>query len=159
MLVHMAGFPCENDKIIKFCKKKGIVVLEDCAHALGTTYKKRHVGTFGKTGSFSFYPTKQITTGEGGAVITNSKKYYNKINCLKGFGIDKDVNQRKKQGEYDVKDLGFNFRMTDFQAALGYRQILIYKNNLRKRKLIAKRYIKNFSKSRNIFFLPFSNES
>ena len=77
-------------------------------------------------------------------MITNDKKFYNKVKMLKAFGIDKDINNRKKQGEYDVKGLGFNYRMTDFQAALGYNQIKLYKKNLIRRKQIAKRYIKNF---------------
>ena len=93
-------------KIIKICKKFKITLLEDCAHAVGTFFDKKHAGNFGMTGSFSFYPTKQITTGEGGIVTTNSKKIYEKIRSLKGFGIDKDINQRKKQGQYDVKYFG-----------------------------------------------------
>ena len=83
---------------------------------------------------FFFYPTKQITTGEGGAVVTNNKSFYKKIKKLKAFGIDKEISERKKQGEYDVVDLGFNYRLTDFQALLGYRQLQKYKENLIKRK-------------------------
>ena len=67
--------------------------------------------------AFLFYPTKQITTGEGGVVITNNEKFYKKIKKFKAFGIDKDIKDRKKQGDYDVKSIGFNYRMTDFQAA------------------------------------------
>ncbi len=159
ILVHMAGYPCEMSKIIKFCKKKKIKVLEDCAHALGTYFKGVHAGNFGLSGSFSFYPTKQITTGEGGIVVTNNKKFYEKIKKLKAFGIDKDIKDRKKQGDYDVKSLGFNYRMTDFQAALGYRQILNYNKNLKLRHLIAKRYIKNFSQTDKITHMPYSNNS
>jgi perosamine synthetase len=159
ILVHMAGFPCEMKKIIQFCKKKKILVLEDCAHALGTCYDKIHVGNFGVSGSFSFYPTKQITTGEGGMVITNNERFYKKIKKLKAFGIDKDVNDRKKQGDYDVKSLGFNYRMTDFQAALGYSQIINYHRNLKKRQFLAKRYIKNFSNIDKITYMPYSNNN
>ena len=71
----MAGLACEVKKIANFCKSRNLVLLEDCAHGLGTKFDKKHVGNFGASGSFSFYPTKQITTGEGGAVITNQKKY------------------------------------------------------------------------------------
>ena len=159
ILVHMAGLPCDLDPIVKFCNKKIIILLEDCAHALGTTYNKRHVGNFGISGSFSFYPTKQITTGEGGCVITNNKKFYENIKKLKAFGIDKDISERKKVGEYDVQSLGFNYRMTDFQAALGYGQIINYKKNLIKRINIAKRYIKNFCNFKNICFVPFSKNN
>ena len=139
--------PCNLKPIVDFCKKKKLTLLEDCAHALGTTYQNKHVGNFGKTGCFSFYPTKQITTGEGGMVTTNDKTFFDKIKKLKAFGIDTDVSERKVVGDYDVKSLGFNYRMTDFQAALGYGQIISYKKNLAKRIAIAKRYIKNFSKS------------
>ena len=67
------------------------------------------MGNFGVSGNFSFYPTKQIATGEGGIVITNNKSFYKKIKTLKAFGIDKDINNRKMQGQYDVKFLGLNY--------------------------------------------------
>ena len=158
MIVHMAGHPCEVNKILNFCKKKKIILIEDCAHALGTFINKKHAGNFGISGSFSFYPTKQITTGEGGAVITNDKKFYKKIKMLKAFGIDKDIKDRKKQGDYDVKSLGYNYRMTDFQAALGLNQIVKYRKNLKQRHLIAKRYIKKFSGNIKISHMPYSKD-
>ena len=156
IVVHMAGFPCEIKKILKFCNRKKIKVIEDCAHALGSKVNNKHVGNFGISGCFSFYPTKQITTGEGGALITNNKKIYKKIKMLKAFGIDKDINQRSKPGVYDVKELGFNFRMTDFQAALGYFQLKRYHINLKRRHEIAKRYIYKFDKNKNISHMPYS---
>tara|TARA_B100001063_G_C16700554_1_gene522320 strand:+ start:158 stop:1267 length:1110 start_codon:yes stop_codon:yes gene_type:complete len=159
ILVHMSGASCDLKEIIQFCKKKKIKIIEDCAHALGTKYKNKHAGNFGLSGSFSFYPTKQITTGEGGAVITNDINFYKKIKKLKAFGIDKDIKDRKKQGDYDVKSLGFNYRMTDFQASLGYQQIKKYKKNLADRKKIAKRYIKNLSKCKKIIFEPYSDNN
>ena len=158
IVVHMAGYPCELDEIQKFCKKKKIILLEDCAHAVGTTFKKKHVGNFGKSGCFSFYPTKQITTGEGGMVVTNDKKFFLKVKKLKAFGIDKDIKDRKKQGDYDVKSLGFNYRMTDFQSALGLNQIIKYKKNLQLRHKIVKRYLKNLSKEQKIQCMPYSRE-
>ena len=156
--VHMAGYPCEITKIRNFCRKKNLILLEDCAHALGTYENKIHVGNFGKSGSFSFYPTKQITTGEGGMLVTNDLKFYKKIKKLKAFGIDKDIRDRKKPGEYDVKELGFNYRMTDFQAALGYKQLLKYKKNLKKRHQIAKRYVKNLKNVNNLKIMPYSKD-
>ena len=156
IIVHMAGYPCKINEILKICKKHKIKLIEDCAHALGTIHKKKHVGTFGISGCFSFYPTKQITTGEGGALITNDKKIFQKVKRLKAFGIDKDINQRNKPGEYDVKELGFNYRMTDFQAAIGYFQLKRYFLNLKRRQKLAKRYIKNFRKNKEIQHMPFS---
>ena len=159
IIVHMSGYPCKMKEISEICKKNKIKLIEDCAHSIGTKYNSRHVGLFGMTGCFSFYPTKQITTGEGGMVITNDKAVYKKIKMLKAFGIDKDINNRKKPGHYDVKLLGLNYRMTDFQAALGYKQIISYKKNLRRRHQIAKKYIQNFSKSKLIKYMPYSSNS
>ena len=119
----MAGHPCHMNEIKKICKRNDIQLIEDCAHAIGTVYNNQHVGNFGKAGCFSFYPTKQITTGEGGVVISNDKKFIEKIKSLKAFGIDNPPNLRKKPGIYDVKELGYNYRMTDFQAALGVGQM------------------------------------
>ncbi len=157
--VHMAGYPCEVDKIAKYCKSKKLVLIEDCAHALGTYIKNKHSGQYGISGCYSFYPTKQITTGEGGALITNDKKFYEKVRKLKAFGIDKDIKYRKRPGDYDVKLLGYNYRMTDIQAALGYKQILRYKENLNKRQMIAKRYIQNLKNCEQISHMPYSKNS
>jgi dTDP-4-amino-4,6-dideoxygalactose transaminase len=158
IIVHMAGYPCDIDEIKKYCKKKKITLIEDCAHALGTYKKNRHVGNFGLSGCFSFYPTKQITTGEGGMIITNNLNFYKKIKLLKAFGIDKDIKERKTPGDYDVKFLGFNYRMTDFQAALGYGQLIKYSKNLTRRHQIAKRYIKNLSNVSGLKTMPYSKD-
>ena len=72
--VHMAGYPCDIEQIKSFCQKHNLLLIEDCAHAVGTTFNDIHVGNHGITGCFSFYPTKQITTGEGGIVISNNKR-------------------------------------------------------------------------------------
>ena len=159
ILVHMAGYPCEMNEILKLCKKKNITIIEDCAHALGTFYKNKHVGNFGISGCFSFYPTKQITTGEGGMLVTNNKNFYEKVKRLKAFGIDTDIKDRKIPGAYDVKMLGYNYRMTDFQAALGFMQLKNYRLNLRLRKSNAKEYIKNLKYGKNIKFCKFLKEN
>ena len=159
IVVHLTGLPCDLNKIRSIVKNKKISIIEDCAHSLGTKYRSRHVGNLGLSGCFSFYPTKQITTGEGGAVVTNNKSFYKKIKKLKAFGIDKEISERKKQGEYDVVDLGFNYRLTDFQALLGYRQLQKYKENLIKRKKLAKVYIKEFKNRKDILFPEYKNDS
>ena len=158
ILVHMAGFPCDLRYFVNFCKKRKIKIIEDCAHALGTNFNKRHVGNFGISGSFSFYPTKQITTGEGGMVITNDKKIFKKILVLKAFGIDKDIDKRKKPGDYNVKYLGYNFRMTDFQASLGLNQLRRYKSNLIKRKKNAFFLHEKLKSIKQIYTMPFSKD-
>ena len=159
IVVHMAGFPCEIEKISAFCKKNKITLIEDCAHGLGTYGKSKHVGNYGVSGCFSFYPTKQITTGEGGMLITNNRDFFNKAKKLKAFGIDKDIKDRKKPGDYDVRFLGYNYRMTDFQAALGLQQIKRYKKNLSRRHQIVKRYMNNLSKLKEISFMPYSKKA
>ncbi len=140
-------------------QKKKIKIIEDCAHALGSKFKKISAGNFGISGCFSFYPTKQITTGEGGMLVTNNYNFYKKIKELKAFGIDKDIDKRKKQGVYNVLSLGYNYRMTDFQAAMGYCQILNYKKNLKFRKKIADSYYKILSKNRKIKLPKFDKGS
>jgi len=156
IIVHMAGLPCDLRDIVKFCKEKKITLIEDCAHGLGSTFKKIHVGNFGITGNFSFYPTKQITTGEGGAIITNNKKIYKQLKQLKAFGIDKDIKNRKIPGDYDVKSLGLNYRLTDFQAALGLNQVKNYNKNLKRRREIAKRYSENLKQIKQVDFIKFN---
>ena len=140
IVVHFAGYPCDMNKILNICSKYNLKLIEDCAHALGTYYKNKHVGNFGDVGVFSFYPTKQITTGEGGMVITNSKKLFSLIKQRRAFGIDTDIKDRKVPGLYNVNSLALNFRLTDFQACLGYFQLLRYKKELRLRRKIAKKY-------------------
>ena len=151
IVVHMAGRACDMSEILKICSKHKIKLIEDCAHSLGTRYQKKHVGNFGISGCYSFYPTKQITTGEGGALITNDLNFYKKVKTLKAFGIDKDIKDRKKPGEYNVNYLGFNYRMTDFQAAMGYNQLKNYKINLTRRKGIAEKYINLLNKNDSYF--------
>jgi len=157
VVVHMSGIPVNDIISIKnFCKKNKIYLVEDCAHALGSKINGKHVGNFGDAGAFSFYPTKQITSGEGGAVITNNIKIFNKIKKLKAFGIDTDIKDRKIPGLYNVRSLGYNFRMTDFQAALIYTQLKRYKKNLFYRKKNAKIYEFYL---RNRHYLSFSKYS
>ena len=152
IIVHFAGYPCEINKILKICKKYNLKLIEDCAHALGTYYKKKHVGNFGDAGVFSFYPTKQITTGEGGMVITNSKKIFSSIKQNKAFGIDTDIKDRKIPGLYNVNSLALNFRITDFQACLGYYQLKRYRKELNLRKKIAKSYCKILNEVKKVKF-------
>jgi len=159
IIVHFAGYPCEIDKILKICRDNKLKLIEDCAHALGTYYKNKHVGNFGHAGVFSFYPTKQITTGEGGMVITSSKKIYNSVKQNKAFGIDTDIKDRKVPGLYNVNSLALNFRLTDFQACLGYFQLKRYKKELIQRKKIAKNYCKLLKKNKQVSFHNFMNNA
>jgi len=153
IVVHMAGFPNDMTEIMKICKKYKLKLIEDCAHCLGSMFKGKHLGNFGDAGVFSFYPTKQISIGEGGMVITNNKSIFNSVKKNKAFGIDKDISERKIPGLYDVKTLGYNYRMTDYQSAIGHAQILRYKKELIKRKVNAINY-HNYLKNIDFIKLP-----
>jgi len=117
--VHFAGHPCEMDVILKIAKKHNLLVIEDACHALGAKYRNKKIGSLRSDMTiFSFHPVKAITTGEGGAILTNSKKYYQKLISLRSHGIHKDA-----QGKNIMTELGYNYRMTDIQAALGVSQL------------------------------------
>ena len=122
-IVHFLGFPVEMDKLKKIARKNNLLLLEDCALSLGAKYKKIHTGLWGDAGVFSFYPTKQITSGEGGMIITNNKKIYDKIRIKKSLGVSKSFLERKVSGIYDTIDVGFNYRMSEIHAVIGLEQL------------------------------------
>lgn len=116
--VHFAGHPCEMDKILRLAKKHKLLVIEDASHALGAKYKNKKIGSLGDMTVFSFHPVKSITTGEGGAILTNNKNFYDKLILLRSHGIMKD-----KNGFNVMTRLGYNYRLTDIQAVLGWSQL------------------------------------
>ncbi len=149
--VHFAGKSCDMLAIQKIAKKNNLEIIEDCAHALGTKFNKTHVGNFGKTGCFSFYPTKNLTTFEGGMVITNSKKTASKIRSMRNHGINKSLKERFSTGypwDFDVSELGYNFRLDEIRSSLGLNQLKrLHKMN--KLRQDASRYYKKQLKSIN----------
>lgn len=134
VVVHFLGIPVDMLKILKIAKKHNLLILEDCALALGSKIYGKHVGLFGDAGVFSFYPVKHITTAEGGMLITNNKKIAEKIKSQKAFGVDKNYNQRNFPGKYDVKELGLNYRMSEIHAAIGVEQMKKVFSFLKKRR-------------------------
>ena len=133
-LVHFVGIPCDMDEIVAIADKYGLRVVEDCALALGTRYKERHVGLFGDAGCFSFYPVKHITTAEGGMFVTRHKEVAESITKLRAFGVDRSHTERTIPGMYDVVMLGLNYRMSELQAALGRQQLENISENLERRR-------------------------
>ena len=135
--VHIYGQVCNIEEILDVAKDNNLKVIEDCAHAVGTFHKSKHVGTLGNTGCFSFYPTKNITTAEGGMVITNSEKIAEKVRHLRSHGMTKSLKSRYSS-EYpwifDIKQSGYNYRLDEIRAALGITQLKRIKkiNGLRK---------------------------
>ena len=121
-VVHFLGIPVNLKAVKKIAKKYNLFILEDCALGIGATYNKKHVGTIGDVGVFSFYPVKHFTTGEGGMVITNNKNLAKKLRLLRAFGVNKTFSERKK-GMYNSEYLGFNYRMSEIHAAIGVEQL------------------------------------
>ena len=144
VVVHFAGIPCDMKKIWYLSKKYNFKIIEDASHALGAKYHDANIGNcrFSDVCIFSFHPIKSITTFEGGAITTNSKKIYELSKLISNHGIVKNLSQKKKW-LYDQKLLGFNFRMSDVSCALGISQIKRIKKFIKKRNDIAKFYDKH----------------
>jgi perosamine synthetase len=159
--VHFAGLPCDMPVISRIARKNELFVIEDACHALGAQYEYR--GKWIKVGSckhsdvtiFSFHPVKHITTGEGGAITTNNKKIYEKLCALRTHGVykNKKMTQKKELWYYEMRELGFNYRITDFQCAIGISQLKKLDSFIKKRREIVAEYGRSF-KDNNFFDLP-----
>jgi perosamine synthetase len=137
--VHYGGHPCEMDEINKLAKGKGITVIEDAAHACGSTYKGRAVGTLSELTCFSFHAVKNLATADGGMITLDNENWDKKLRRLRWMGIDKDTWHRTEGGEtyawhYTINELGYKYHMTDIDAALGLVQLkrLEYLNGRRR---------------------------
>lgn len=140
ILVHLFGEPCDMEAIMAISKEKGIPVIEDSCEALGATYNGKKVGAFGKAAVFAFYPNKQITTGEGGIIVTDDLKFAQVCKSLRNQGRD-------DSGEWlNHVNIGYNYRLNEMSCALGIEQLKKIKFILKKRKEIAKRYNDTFGK-------------
>ncbi|HNX91113.1 MAG TPA: UDP-4-amino-4,6-dideoxy-N-acetyl-beta-L-altrosamine transaminase [Candidatus Omnitrophota bacterium] len=161
MPVHFAGLPCAMGKIKNLAGKKNIVVIEDACHALGAGYvyagKKEKVGSCRHSDMcvFSFHPVKTITTGEGGAITTNSEKFYDKMMALRSHGKYKDKKTAVKgPWYYEMRELGYNYRITDIQCALGVSQLKKIDRFVSKRREVASYYDERFREIRDLIELP-----
>lgn len=122
-VVHFLGMPVNMDNVNKIAKKYNLLVIEDCALAVGSYFKGVHAGLLGDTGCFSFYPVKHMTTAEGGMLITKHEEVALKVKRQRAFGVNRHVGERITPGMYDVTMLGFNYRLNEIQAAIGIEQI------------------------------------
>jgi len=122
-VVHFCGIPCDMPAVMTIADRHGLKVVEDCALAVGSRYDGRHVGLFGETGCYSFYPVKHITTGEGGMLVSRHQDVVASIARFRAFNVDRTHSERAIPGIYDVTGLGMNYRMSEMQAALGRVQL------------------------------------
>ena len=151
--VHLAGQPCDMDEIHKIAKEHDLLVIEDGAHALGSVYKGKKVGTLSDMTTFSFHPVKPITTGEGGMIVTDNEQFYQKMMLFRSHGITREENlMTRNDGPwfYQQLDLGYNYRITDIQCALGCSQMKKLDRFLARRKQIVARYNEAFADCENI---------
>lgn len=157
--VHFTGQPAALDEINTIAKEHGLIVIEDAAHALGAAYKGNRIGSISDMTMFSFHPVKHITTGEGGIITTNNIDYYKKLIQFRSHGITRDPASLKDHHGpwyYEMQFLGFNYRMTDIQAALGISQLKKLDQFITIRKQYVNMYNQAFKEMKEIVvpFLP-----
>lgn len=146
--VHFSGQPCDMDRIHRIAEKHNLIVIEDGAHALGADYKGRKIGSISDMTTFSFHPVKHITTAEGGMVMTNSKELYDKLVLFRTHGITRNfelMSRNDGSWYYEQIDLGYNYRITDVQCALGISQMNRLDEFVRRRRELVRRYNEAFA--------------
>ena len=154
--VHLYGLPCNMSEIIKISKKFNIDIIEDCAQAQGAKFKNKYVGTFGRFGCFSFYPTKILGSyGDGGFILTNSYNDYKKIKRLRFYGIETEDKKNKFFNKYYSNENGFNSRLDEIQSSILNFKLKKVDQFINRRRFIAKLYIKELSSTNLI--LPKEN--
>lgn len=145
--VHFAGRACEMEAIEHIARSNGLRVIEDCAHAIETSYRGRSAGRFGQIGCFSFYATKNVVTGEGGMILTDDDAIAARVRILALHGMSADAWSRYSDSgykHYDVVEAGFKYNMMDIQAAMGIHQLKRVEESLRRRVEIWDRYNRAF---------------
>ena len=147
IITHIYGLPVDLQKIINVAKKKNIKIIEDAAEVIGLKYKNRMCGSFGDVSTFSFYANKHITTGEGGMIVTNKKDIYEKCKSLRNLSFSKSYFDR-----YNHDDIGWNYRMTNMQAALGCGQLKSINKIVKRKREIGNLYYKHLKKNKHLLF-------
>ena len=158
IMTHYAGFPCQIDTIKSIAKKNKLILIEDACHTIFSKYKNKYLGLYGNYGVFSLYGNKNMTTGEGGIIIS-SKENINKIKKLRNHGIERSLKERynSKNPIYNISNLGFNYRIDDLRSSLGLSQIkkIDKLNFIRKKKAL--NYCKLFKKKPKFINIAFKD--
>ena len=144
--VHLYGYPCDMRKISRLVKEYSVKMVEDCAQSHGATVDDKKVGSFGDAGCFSFYATKNVTTGEGGMLVTDNKKIRDRAFLVRSHGQTKTPKEKVADWWYDIIDLGFNFRMSEIEAAIGIKQMERIDSMIESRRKIARMYKEELEK-------------
>ena len=147
IITHIYGLPVDLQKIMNVAKRKNIKIIEDAAEVIGLKYKNRMCGSFGDVSTFSFYANKHITTGEGGMIVTNKKDIYEKCKSLRNLSFSKSYFDR-----YNHDDVGWNYRMTNMQAALGCGQLKSINKIVKRKREIGNLYYKHLKKNKHLLF-------
>tara|TARA_B100000575_G_C23051844_1_gene605518 strand:+ start:32 stop:1156 length:1125 start_codon:yes stop_codon:yes gene_type:complete len=145
IITHIYGLPVDMKRILKVAKKRRIIIIEDAAEVIGLKYNKQMCGSFGDISTFSFYANKHITTGEGGMICTNNKKYFEKCKSLRNLSFSKSYFNR-----FDHDDLGWNYRMSNLQAALGCGQLKNINWIIKRKRQIGNQYFKKLKENKYI---------
>ena len=158
VVVHMAGFPAKMDEIMSIANEHNLKVIEDACHGPLSEYKAKKLGTIGNVGCFSFFSNKNISTGEGGMIITNDESLAKRCRLLRSHGMTTMSYQRAKghATSYDIVDLGYNFRMDDIRASIGVVQMQKLKKDLIERQKVRALYVDLLS-AINQVVVPFSS--
>jgi dTDP-4-amino-4,6-dideoxygalactose transaminase len=160
LVVHMAGFPADMDKIMAVAKKHNLKVIEDACHGPLSEYKGKKLGTIGDVGCFSFFSNKNISTGEGGMIVTNNDEYAKKFRSLRSHGMTSMSFQRASghATSYDIVELGYNYRMDDLRASIGIVQLQHLKEDLIKRARVRNWYIEALKNVEQVI-VPFADNN
>jgi dTDP-4-amino-4,6-dideoxygalactose transaminase len=159
IVMHFGGFACNMERIMNIAQKHKLKVIEDACHGPLSEYKGKKLGTIGDMGCFSFFSNKNISTGEGGMLVTNNPEYNERAKLLRSHGMTSTSYERAKghSTKYDVVELGYNYRMDDIRATIGIVQLDKLENDLLKRKQIRKLYIERLSLI-NALIIPFKDQ-
>ena len=158
IVMHYAGFPCDMDKIMSVCNKCNIKVIEDACHGPMSIYHGKKIGSIGEIGCFSFFSNKNISTGEGGMLVTNNKEIFEKAKLLRSHGMTTMSYERASghSTNYDVVELGYNYRMDDIRASIGIVQLDKLYNDIKRRDFVRSEYYRNLYNISKII-IPFSD--
>lgn len=157
-VMHYAGFACDMDAICDIAKRHNLKIVEDACHGPMSEYKGRKLGTIGDVSCYSFFSNKNISTGEGGMLVTNDEDIYNKAKLMRSHGMTTMSYDRAKghSTSYDVVELGYNYRMDDIRAAIGISQLDKLVPDIEKREKVREKYVKKLSEIKNVI-IPFVN--